>query len=204
MVTTHPAFVALFLGAVFSAPLHASADCPDAGIRCRIPVQNTGSTVSSNGCEGGSDVTGTVDGAGPSGSVSINGKCFNSFTSAENTEYVVIGSITIGQCYDLFQGGCQPDHCDGNAPGKRCNEVLPDCTIYRERQETCTAPYTVAPGDSCDAIATGNGLTIAALQELNPDAACGPGLQVNQALCLAKGIVDGPGTPSSEGLKVSG
>lgn len=24
-------------------------------------------------------------------------------------------------------GGCQPEHCDGNSPGKRCNERVSDC-----------------------------------------------------------------------------
>jgi LysM repeat protein len=185
----------------------AKADCPDAGIRCRIPIANVGSSGTENGCSVTGDAKATITGEIPSATLSVGGTCYQKVTTSDKATYLVVGTISIGQCYNLFQGGCQPDHCNNNVPSDRCNKgdkALPDCTVYKSAATKCSKTYTVKSGDSCSAIATANGLTLQALQDLNKGVSCGTGLQVNQNLCLAQTLDKGPGTPVCEGFKISG
>ncbi|KAL2636341.1 hypothetical protein R1flu_007820 [Riccia fluitans] len=176
-----------------------TADCPDADIRCRIAVANSGTTSSTQGCEGGASVTGTINGEVPSGSVTVDGKCYLTVTDTDDAQYMLVGTITIGQCYDLLQGGCQPDHCPNNSPGQRCNEQLANCQIP-DAQPHCTSFYTVVQGDDAWTIANNHGTTLAALQEANPGVDLSL-LQPNQQLCLTQAYNY---TPQCEGKKISG
>jgi len=56
-----------------------------------------------NGCSVSGKGTGMITGEVPSGSVEINGMCYNKVTTSDKATYVAVGTITIGQCYDLFQ-----------------------------------------------------------------------------------------------------
>ncbi len=53
---------------------------------------------SSSGCSAGATASGTAEG----GEVSINGMCYSTETDSDSTTYAVIGTITIGQCYDAL------------------------------------------------------------------------------------------------------
>jgi hypothetical protein len=152
-----------------------------------------------HGCEAGGDVTGTITGEVPSGSVTVNGKCYETVMDSDNAEYLVVGTITIGQCYDALQGGCQPDHCKNNSPGQRCNEQLANCMIP-DPQPHCTSSYTVVQGDDASSIASSHGTTLAALQAANPTVDLSL-VQPNQQLCLAQAYNY---TPKCEGKKISG
>jgi LysM repeat protein len=138
------------------------------------------------------------------GTVGINGKCFQTTTESDSASFIPVATITIGQCYNLFQGGCQPQNCDNNSPGERCNRDVPDCTVYPPDRTVCSSTYTVVQGDFCAAIADSAGMTLAALQALNPDVDCET-LQPFQELCLAQTTEpSGPGKTVCEGFKVSG
>ncbi|KAL0046258.1 hypothetical protein WJX82_007269 [Trebouxia sp. C0006] len=80
-----------------------AADCPDAGIRCRIPASDADTTGSSSGCSGGGSASGGAMEDVPTGMISINGMCYTSETDSDQTTFAVIGDITIGQCYDALQ-----------------------------------------------------------------------------------------------------
>ncbi|KAK9797376.1 hypothetical protein WJX73_007318 [Symbiochloris irregularis] len=104
------------------------ADCPDADIRCRIPISDNANVESTMGCslDGSGSVTADVP------TVSISGHCYKTETDSDGTMFADIGEITIGQCFDAFQGGCQPDHCKNNAPGQRCNAGVKGCTVNEQ------------------------------------------------------------------------
>ncbi|KAF9073623.1 hypothetical protein BDP27DRAFT_1318602 [Rhodocollybia butyracea] len=57
--------------------------------------------------------------------------------------------------------------------------------LLAARQTTCSSTYTVVSGDTCDAIAVKNNVTVAALEAANPDidAQC-DNLFVGESLCI--------------------
>jgi hypothetical protein len=137
------------------------------------------------------------------GTVTINGKCYQKTQSSDKTEYIYIGSITIGQCYDAFQGGCQPDHCSGNSPGKRCNEQLHDCTVNPPATTSCGGGIKAGEDADCTAIAADLSITEDDLLSMNPDLDC-EDLQEFQFICTSMATQQLAGTPKCEGYKVSG
>ncbi|KAJ6490117.1 hypothetical protein C8R45DRAFT_202508 [Mycena sanguinolenta] len=54
-------------------------------------------------------------------------------------------------------------------------------------RQTCTATYTVVPGDTCFAIATENGITVATLEALNPSINSGcTNIFIGEVLCVSE------------------
>lgn len=154
--------------------------------------------VREDGCSVGVGAEGKfVDGA-VVGTVSLEGKCYEKTRSTDNTEFVYIGAVTVGQCFDLFSGGCQPGNCRNGSPGQKCNDKIAECTVYPSAHTYCSKGYTVVEGDSCWAIANANGKTLDDLRGLNPAVNC-DNLQIHQMLCLATDVERGAGTRKCEG-----
>jgi hypothetical protein len=103
---------------------------------------------------------------------------------------MLVGVITIGQCFELFQGGCATNNCPNNTPAERCNAQLPDCQI--SNAATCDTSYTVVQGDDAWAVATLYGLTLEALEEENPSVDFSIELQPNQVLCVHQTFTSSP------------
>jgi hypothetical protein len=158
----------------------ARGDCPDTDIQCLIATSAVGTVTSSQGCSTGGGVNVGFEGELPSGSIDINGNCFNTFTNSTGFSYVPMGVVTAGQCFDLFAGLCQIENCSGQTKASHCNTKVDACTV---KEPICTSSYSVQQGDSCFTIAINAGMTLDDLQSLNPDVSCSP-LQVNQSLCL--------------------
>ncbi len=59
-------------------------------------------------------------------------------------------------------------HVSGNSATRTVTQVHDGTTRPRERQSAGASFYTVKPGDSLTAIATKTGVSIAALEQLNP------------------------------------
>lgn len=84
--------------------------CSDQSLRLVCTLSSTACLqVSSNGCSfGGSanaGVSGTPEGVLPSGSVTLNGQCYDAFTSSDNTYFVPVGVIGgAGTCYQYQFG----------------------------------------------------------------------------------------------------
>ncbi len=116
--------LALVLLVLFALVHLAIGDCPDADISCRIPLPNTGAMGWTSGCSGSASAGVTSSDA----EVTIGGQCFHTETNQDSATYAVVGVISVGQCFNAFAGGCQPENCPGNDPGLRCNELKPACT----------------------------------------------------------------------------
>ena len=191
--------VAPFLVAVcFLLVASARGNCPDADVQCLIATSAVGTVTSSQGCNVGGGATVGFEGELPSGSIEINGSCFNTFTDSTGFSYIPMGVVQAGQCYDLFQGGCQPEHCSGQTTASVCNTQVDTCTV---KQATCTISYSVVEGDDCWTIANNNGITLDDLQGMNPDVNC-DNLQPNQSLCLEITWMNGQAL--CQGKKISG
>ena len=121
----------MMLALLMTVVTFTAADCPDAGIRCRIPASDADTTVStaacplacsvrvlpkaavcqpplrikgsSSGCSGGGSASGGATGDVPTGMININGMYYNSETDSDQTTFAVIGDIT-GQCYNAIEG----------------------------------------------------------------------------------------------------
>lgn len=187
-----------FVVTCFFLAKFARGDCPDADVQCLIPTSAVGTVTSSQGCDMGGSAQVGFEGELPSGSIGVNGNCFNSFTDSTGFSYIPMGVITVGQCYDLFQGGCQPEHCSDHTTAWHCNTKVTDCTV---KNQDCANSYEVVNGDDCWTIANNNGMTLEELQGMNPDVSC-DNLQANQLLCLEITWTDGQAV--CQGKKVSG
>jgi hypothetical protein len=157
--------------------------------------------VREDGCSVGAGAEGQSTGGVVTGTVSLDGQCYQKTRSTDNTEFIYIGAITVGRCFDLFSGGCQPGNCRNGSPGQRCNDNVPGCTVYPSARTVCSTGYTVVAGDSCWAIANANGKTLDDLRSLNPGVNC-DNLQIHQMLCLATAVEWGAGTRKCEGAEV--
>ncbi|KAG5188805.1 hypothetical protein JKP88DRAFT_24967 [Tribonema minus] len=113
----------LAMALLIAAAPAAVADCPDAGVRCRIALTDAATMGATTGCS----VNGEAGVVGDVPSVTIGGSCYYQDTETDSAGFYVAGTLSMGQCYDLFQGGCQPDHC-GTTMNDRCNEQIPVCT----------------------------------------------------------------------------
>jgi hypothetical protein len=145
--------------------------------------------VNSNGCSAG--VSGTVGWAGAAyGSVTINGQCYTAYKESTGTTYVPFGGITIGTCYQYrfpdisIDQSCRP--CNGKTLEDECEQQIKGCTVCNSG---CTRQYAVKAGDNCYAIAQANGMSLSALQAMNPAVNCEP-LEIGAQLCVAQGSTD--------------
>lgn len=143
--------LALVLLVLFALVHLAIGDCPDADIRCRIPLSNTGTMVWTNGCSG--SVTAGVTSSDPE--VTISGQCFNTETDQDSTTYADVGVTSVGQCYNAFTGGCQPENCPGNDPGLRCNQRVTLCTLGCVDSDPANCP-TYVSNNECTGYAINN------------------------------------------------
>lgn len=165
----------------------ARGECPDTDIQCLIAKSAVGTVTSSEGCSTGGQANVGFEGELPSGSVEINGNCFNTFTDSTGFSYVPMGVVTAGQCFDFFAGFCEVENCSGQTKASVCNDQVDACTV---KEQTCTSSYSVQDGDSCWDIANNAGMTLEDLLSLNPNVSCDP-LQVNQLLCLEISWING-------------
>jgi hypothetical protein len=141
----------LVLLVLFALVHLAIGDCPDSDIRCRIPLSNTGTMGYTSGCSGSAAAGDSSTGP----EVTIGGQCYYTQTDQDSTIYAVVGETTVGQCYNAFEGGCQPANCPGNAPGLRCNERLPNCSPGCVDSDPVNCP-TYASNNQCTGYAINN------------------------------------------------
>jgi hypothetical protein len=97
--------LALVLLVLFASVHLAIGDCPDSDIRCRIPLSNTGTMGWTSGCSGSASAGVTSSDA----EVTIGGQCFNTETGQDSTTYAIAGETSVGQCFNAFASGCQPE-----------------------------------------------------------------------------------------------
>lgn len=190
--------VALFVATGFFLTTVVQADCPNADVQCLIPKSAVNSMTSNQGCNVGGGGEVGFEGDLPNGSISINGNCFNSFTDSTGFEYIPMGVIVVGQCYNMFKGGCQPVNCRDETPAWHCNTKVSDCTV---KNQGCAKFYKAVNGDDCWTIANNNGMTLEKLQGMNPNVSCDD-LQENQVLCLDITWTDGQ--TLCQGKKING
>lgn len=118
------AVLVTFLLFAAAAPF-TNADCPDATIRCRIALSDLSSLTVTSGCSAG----GSGGAEGDVAMVSIDGQCYRTETESDDVTFVVAGTLTMGQCYDLLEGGCQPENCKNrDSSGAACNKRIAMCT----------------------------------------------------------------------------
>lgn len=141
--------------------------------------------VTANGCSGGVAANAGVIGDVPSGSVTLNGSCYDSYTDTDGTTFVPMGTMTVGTCYQYQFGdmsvedSCRP--CSSFVDG--CSASVTGCYSCLT---ACAATYTAVAGDDCYSIATAYGITLDDLLSLNPGLNCEP-LSINQAMCVQMG-----------------
>lgn len=154
--------------------------------------------VSESGCEGGVEAGGEVTEGIVTGSVTVSGSCFEVVTDSDSAEFVPVGTITMGQCFDLLQGGCQIANCN-DTPGARCNQEVAACTVFGD--PVCLATYTAAEGHNCFDIATAQGATLDALLSINPGLNCDP-LSIGQSICTSFGEDSSAGQAVCKGFQI--
>jgi len=165
--------------------------------------------IDSRGCKIDPERPATVTESVVTGTVAINGKCYptvsisNRTSSFITSSFIPMGTITIGQCYNRFKGGCQPEHCSSNSPGKRCNEQIPECTqLPHVGPAICYSTYFVQEGDTWGSVAIDHQMrSVETLQWDNPGV--GDALQPGQELCVDRSTRIYLGFKSAcEGFKV--
>ncbi len=66
----------------------------------KLPVDFQGTE---NGCSVAGDAAAMVEGEVPSATVSVGGTCYNKVTTSDQAQFLAVGTISIGQCYNAFQ-----------------------------------------------------------------------------------------------------